>query len=344
MCINKIIQSFLSICLLLISSLSSLHASNLEKVTFGIGWKAEPEYGGFYQAAATGIYEAYGLDVTVKAYGAGSNTIQLLIAGDIDYRMGGNGYMSLNYVKEGIPFVSVAACFQKDPSVLIARKNNQLETIKDLNDRPILIGAMSKVSWWKFLVNRYGFKDENVRPYNFNMAPFIADDQLVQQGYLTSEPYALKKAGVEPQVFLLADYGFKAYGTLIDTSVKRVQNNPDQVQRFVEASILGWYSYLYGDPSPANAIIKKQNPEMTDEKIAYSIQSMKSFGILNSGDAEKNGIGTMSDDRWKSFFNDSVEIGLYKSDMDYKKAYSLQFVNQPEKIKTKAAALKLNLP
>jgi NitT/TauT family transport system substrate-binding protein len=212
--------------------------------------------------------------------------------------------------------------------VLISHPNVGNDTLADLKGKPILIGAAGRTSYWPFLRAKFGYTDDQIRPYTFNVAPFLADPHVVQQGYVTSEPFVIEQQGVEPVVMLIADAGYSSYGSIIQTSRKLIEKNPDLVRRFVAASIEGWESYLHGDPSPANALIKKDNPEMTDALLAYAIAKMKRYGIVDSGDAVKRGIGAMSDARWQDFYKTMVEQGLYRRDMDYAKAYTLQFVNQ----------------
>lgn len=314
-----------------------------EKIVFGIGWKAEPEYGGFYQAKAEGIYDYFGLDVDVKTFGPRSNMTQMLIAKQVDFRMGGNGFISLNYVKENLPFVSVAALFQKDPVVLLYHPDTQIETIEDLIHRKGLIASAGRITWWKLLVEKYGFRDEMIQPYTFSLAPFIANNELFQQGYLTSEPYALEKAGIKPKLFLLSDHGYSSYSTMIDTSYEMIEKKPDIVQNFVNATILGYYSYLYGDSSKANEMIKKANPAMIDDKIAYSIATMKKYGVVDNEETKRNTIGMMTDKKWKHFFEESVKISLYSKNLDYTKAYNTRFINKAAQIKSLAKKLKINL-
>ena len=157
---------------------------------------------------------------------------------------------------------------------------------------------------------------------------FLADKQLSQQGYATSEPYAAIKAGVNPVVHLLADNGYRTYSTTIEVSQKLIDEKPDLVQRFVDASILGWKDYLYGNPAPGNVLIKKDNPDMTDDQIAFSIEAMKKYGIVDSGDAKTLGIGAMTDKRWKEAFDDAQALGVYAPGTDYTKAYTTRFVNK----------------
>jgi NitT/TauT family transport system substrate-binding protein len=304
-------------------------AQALDQVTFGTNWKAQAEHGGFYQAVATGIYEKHGLDVTIRPGGPQVNHAQLLAAGQIDFNMGGNVFGAFNYVLNDIPMVTVAATFQKDPQILMAHPDQGFKTLADLKGHPILISQDARTTYWEWLKVQYGFTDDMVRPYTFNPAPFLADPSAIQQGYLTSEPFAVEReGGFVPQVFLLADAGYDTYSTTIETSWRLVDENPDLVQRFINASIEGWYSYLYGDPAPANALIKADNPDMTDEQIAYSIGKLKEYGIVDSREAEELGIGAMTDERWRNFFRFAADAGLYPKDLDLSRAYTLQFVNK----------------
>src|SRR5579862_3340197 len=303
-------------------------AAALDQVTFGTDWRAEAEHGGYYQALATGIYERYGLKVTLRQGGPQLNHTQLLAAGRLDFDEAPNSFIGLNFAKEGIPMVAVAAFFQKDPSVLIAHPNVGNDSLAGLKGKPIMISADTRVGYWLFLKAKFGYSDDQIRPYNFNAAPFLADKNAVQQGYLTSEPYLIEQQGVKPVVFLLADAGYASYGSLIETSQKLIDEKPELVQRFVNASIEGWYSYLYGDPAPGNALIKRDNPEQTDDLLAYAIAKIKANGIVDSGDSTSQGIGAMSEARWKSFFDVMTSQGLYSPTLDWKKAYTTRFVNQ----------------
>ncbi len=303
-------------------------SEKLDKVTYGTNWFAQAEHGGFYQAVATGIYKEHGLDVTIKMGGPQVNGTQLLMGDAIDFFMG-YGSDAIKAVEEGIPKITVASMFQKDPQVLIAHPDVGVDSLEDLKGKPIIVSATANTTYWPFLKGKFGFTDDQKRPYNFNPGPFLADKSSAQQGYLTSEPLKIEKEGkFKPVVMLLADNGYTPYSTTIETKKELVEKNPDLVQRFVDASIKGWYSYLEGDPSPANELIKKDNPEMTDEQIAYGIENLKKYGIIISGDAETKGIGAMSEERWKSFFDTLSQQGVFKKDTDYKQAFTLQFINK----------------
>jgi len=299
-----------------------------ETVSFGTDWKAEAEHGGYYQAIATGIYRQHGLEVTLRQGGPQVNHAQLLAAGRLDFNLAPNSFGPLNFTAENIPMVEVAAIFQKDPSVLIAHPGQGNDSLPALKGKPIMIGSDTRITSWTFLKTKFGFTDDQIRPYTFSVAPFLADPNAVQQGYLSSEPFTIEAQGVRPVVLLLADAGYSSYGSLIQTSDKLVQEKPDLVQRFVDASVEGWYGYLYGDPRPANELIKRDNPEMTDALLAYGIAKIKQYGIVDSGDAKTNGIGAMTEARWRDFFETMANAGVYSKNLDFHKAYTLRFVNK----------------
>jgi NitT/TauT family transport system substrate-binding protein len=304
-------------------------AGKLDKVSFGTNWVAEAEHGGFFQAVADGTYKKYGLDVTIVPGGPNENNRMLLLAGKIEFFMTANTLMSFDAVANNIPVVSVAAIFQKDPQIFLTHPEAKVTKLEDLKPRTLFISKEGMTGYFQWLKSEYGFSEKNVRPYTFNSQPFIASPQSAMQGYLTSEPYAVEKsADFKPNVLLLADYGFNDYSTLIETRTELVEKKPDLVQRFVDASIIGWYNYIYGDNAAGNAMIKKFNPEMTDDLLAYSVAKMKEYGIVDSGDSLKLGIGAMTDERVTNFFGKMVKAGLIKPDMDYRKSYTLRFVNK----------------
>jgi NitT/TauT family transport system substrate-binding protein len=304
-------------------------AQTLDKVTFGTNWVAEAEHGGFFQAVADGTYKKYGLDVSIVPGGPNENNRMLLIAGKIDFFMAANTLMSFDAVANEVPVVTIAAVFQKDPQVMLTHPDAKVGKIEDLKPLTLFVSKEGMTSYFQWLKSEYGFSEKNVRPYNFNPQPFIANPKSAMQGYVTSEPFAVEKAaGFKPGVLLLADYGFNTYSTLIEARRDLIEKKPDMVQRFVDASMVGWYTYIYGNNAAGNALIKKLNPEMTDELLTYSVARMKEYGIVDSGDSLKNGIGAMSDERYASFFNKMVKAGVVKADLDFRKSYTLRFVNK----------------
>jgi NitT/TauT family transport system substrate-binding protein len=304
-------------------------AQTLDKVSYQTNWRAQAEHGGFYLAVTNGIYKKYGIDADIRMGGPQQSPSQLLLGGRVDMIMS-SAIEAINYLKEDIPFFCIGSIFQKDPQVIISHPNVGHDTLAQLKGAPILVGAGGRNSFWPFLKAKFGFTDEQVRPYTFNMAPFLADKNLSQQGFVSSEPYVIMQAGVKPVVHLIADAGFENYNTTINISRKMATEKKDVVQRFVTATLEGWAEYLKGGAAveAANAAIKRDNPDMTDDKIAYAFKVMNRHGLVKSGDALTLGVGAMTDARWKRFYDTMAAAGVFPKGLDVSKAYSLEFINK----------------
>jgi NitT/TauT family transport system substrate-binding protein len=316
---------------LFLLALAATGAYAQDKVTFATNWKAQAAHGGFYQAVADGTYKQFGLDVTIQQGGPQVNNRPLLPAGRIDFLMTGNLLHSFDNVKNNVPTVVVAAMFQKDPQALMAHPSQGYENFAKLKDAPLaLIAKDGQFSWWQWLKAVHGFKDEALKPYNYNLGPFLSNKKAIQQGYSVAEPIYIENQGkFKPVVHLLADHGFSTYSTVIEARTDTVKARPELVQRFVDASIVGWVNYLYGKRAAANAMMIKDNPEMTEAEIEASVVLMKQQGIVDSGEAKANGIGAMSNARIKDFYEQMVKAGLYKAgEVDLAKVATLQFVNR----------------
>jgi NitT/TauT family transport system substrate-binding protein len=296
-----------------------------EPFSFLTNWYAEAEHGGFYQALATGLYRQAGLDVSIKMGGPQVNGMQLLAAGRADCFMGYDT-QTLKAREQGVPAVTVASAFQKDANVLLAHPD--VKKIEDLKGRTLLIAAASHSTFWPWMKATWGFTDQQARPYTFNIQPFLADKRLAQQGYLSSEPYAVeKKGGFKPTVFLLADYGWPVYATTIVCLEKTLKERPQAVAAFVKASMQGWKSYLQGDARPGNALIRKENPEMSEELLAYGITTMNQAGIVTGGDAVKQGIGIITEARMRQTYDLMVKHQLLDpKKVDLKASYTTRFI------------------
>ncbi len=310
--------------------LTQTTAQGLDKISYNTNWRAQAEHGGFYYAQANGLYKQAGLEADIRMGGPQLNMNQILVGGVVDIVMS-NSFESINFVRENIPFLTIGSIFQKDPQVIISHPGVGHDTLDKLKGKTILVGGTGRTSYWLFLKAKFGFTDEQVRPYTFNIQPFVADKQISQQGFLSSEPFAIEKeAGIKPVVHLIADYGFDNYNTTFTTSRKLITEKKDVVQRFVDASLKGWAEYMKGGPGTdaANALIKKANPDMGDDKLAHAIKIMNDNGIVRSGDALKLGIGAMTDARWKNFYDTMAAAGAFPTGIDVTKAYSLEFVNK----------------
>jgi NitT/TauT family transport system substrate-binding protein len=301
-----------------------------EKISFVTDWLAEAEQGGFYEAKAQGLYAARGLDVTIRQGGASVNVPLLIASGAADMGIGSNNFIALNLLAAGAKARAVMASFQKDPQVLITHPRADIHGIADMRGKPIMISDATIETTWVWLKTKYGFEDKQIRKYTNNLAPFLVDPQAIQQGYVTSEPYLIEKAlGHAPQAYLLADAGYPGYGSLVLASGKMLAARPQAVKAFVEASIEGWRNYLSGDPKPGDALIRKDNPEISQELLDQARERLKRYGIVAGGDAQTRGIGTMSDARWTAFFETMAGAGIYPKSLGYRDAYSLDFLPAP---------------
>jgi len=304
----KILLALLSFLFLV----ENVYANN--KIIFATNWVAQPEHGGFYQALVDDEYSKCGLNVEIIQGGPNSNNRAKLITKKIDLYMGGNLIQLINARSENIPIKMVASFFQKDPQIIISHPEGNLknwESVKDAD--PIFISDLGLVTFYKWMEKEYGFESSKRRPYLFNPSPFLANVNSAQQGYLTSEPYVIRRElGIEPNIFLLAEHGFDTYATTIEALDETITNRQADIQCFIDASKIGWKRYLYGDSSKANELIKKENPDMTDEKINYSINKLKQYGIVDSGDTLKNGIGYFSPKRIQAFYAKMLEYDVVK--------------------------------
>jgi NitT/TauT family transport system substrate-binding protein len=303
---------------------ATAQAQTPDRLVFGTNWYAQAEHGGFYQALAEDTYRKQGLDVTVRMGGPQVNGMQLLLAGRMDLFMGYD-LQTIQAVAQDLPVVTVAATFQKDPAVIIAHPG--VARLEELKGRPIAISAASETTYWPWLRARYGFTDDQKRPYTFSVQPFLLDKRLAQQGYITSEPYSVEKGGVKPVLFLLADLGYPPYAQTIVATRDTLAKRGDAVRRFVQATAEGWKSYL-ANPAPGNALIRRDNPQMEAALIAYGLEKIKAYAIVTGGDAERLGIMTMTDARWRRTFEFMVEAKMVKPDLDYRRAYTLDIVRE----------------
>jgi len=301
---------------------TSAAAQPLDRIIFATDWLAQAEHGGFYQAVAEGTYRKHGLDVTIRMGGPQVNGLQLLAAGQLDVVMG-DALQVLSAVEQNVPVTAIAATFQKNPTVLIAHPG--VAKLEDLKGKPIAVSAASNTTFWPWLKQRYGFTDDQKRPYAFSVQPFLVDPKLSQQGFATSEPFSIEKGGVKPVVFLLAEQGYPPYSEVLAVRRDALRERTDALTRFVRASAEGWKSYL-ANPAPGNALIKRDNPQMSDELLAYGHRKMQEYGIVTGADTATLGLLTMTDKRWQQTLEFLRGAGLAKAGIDYAPGYTLSIV------------------
>lgn len=307
-------------------TLAARRAKAATPVRFVTDWKAQAEHGGFYQALAQGLFAKRGLDVEIIQGGPDVNIPQLIANGAADFGMGSNSFIVMNLVRSQIPIRAVMAIFQKDPQILMSHPRRDINSIADMKGMPILISAASMGSFWPWLRAKFGFTDSQIRKYTYNLAPFIVNPNAIQEGYLTSEPFTVEqKAGWQPKIFLLADYGYPGYANMVLVPEKRINEDPRTVQGFVDAARDGWLHYLQ-DPAPANTLIKRANPDMTDAILAQALDKMKRYDMILSKDGRVFGLGSMTGKRWKIFYDTMQAEKLYPPHLDYRRAFDLRFI------------------
>jgi NitT/TauT family transport system substrate-binding protein len=314
--------------ILISASLAALirPAAAATTIRFVTDWKAQAEHGGFYQALAEGLYAKRGLDVKIIQGGPDVNVPQLLAGGAADFGMGSNSFICLNLVKTGVPIRAVMAIFQKDPQVLMSHPRRDINSLADMRGKPVLISAATMNAFWPWLRAKFGFSDKQIRRYTYNLAPFILDPNAIQEGYLTSEPFTVQQqAHWAPKIFLLSDFGYPGYANMVLVPQKWIDTNRRAVQQFVDATRDGWLHYL-DNPHQGNALIKRDNPDISDAILAQALDKMKRYDLLLSGDGKAFGLGSMTDGQWKLFYDTMAAEGLYPKGLDYRKAYDLSFV------------------
>jgi NitT/TauT family transport system substrate-binding protein len=320
--IRRLMDFAIAAATILALSVDACGAQSLQKIVFSTDWLAEAEHGGFYQAVAEGTYRKYGLDVDIRMGGPQVNGLQLLAAGRLDIAMG-DALQVMSAIEQNVPVVAIAATFQKNPTVVIAHPG--VTQLEELKGKPIALGAASNTTFWPWLREKYHFTDDQKRPYGFSVQPFLVDPALSQQGFVTSEPFSIEKGGVQPTVFLLADRGYPPYSEVLAVTRKTLGARRDALERFIRASAEGWKRYL-ADPAPGNALIKRANPQMSDELLAYGVRKIKEYALVTGGDARRLGIMTMTDARWKATADFLRAAGLAKPEVDYGRAYTLDLV------------------
>ncbi len=302
-------------------------AAGATKLVYQTSWTPEPDEAGVYQAVATGLYASYGLDVEIHTGGPQLNSSQIFFAGKADF-VTTDGFRVAEFAQQGLPGLAIAAFYQRSPIVILSHEHVGNDTLADLRGKPILISEAERNSYWSWLKAKFGYSEEQARPYTFNMAPFLVDPTLSMQGYITDEPYKARRQGVDPVVHLLADSGYLDYYNVTLASSRLVAENKPLVQRFVDATIKGWHSYLTGDPRPANDLIKRGNPDMTDDLIAYARSAMKQYRLFESDDVTKGGLGAMSDAAWHNLYRSMSAVGALPTGIDISKGYTLEFINK----------------
>ena len=300
----------------------SAPAQNLTPVTMQLNWHAQADFGGYFTAKADGIYEKHGLDVTIKQGGPQMNIHQLLAAGSVDFVMG-TSVRTMMIRHTGVPIVAVAAFYQFDPVTILVHDGSGINSPADLKGRQIYLPGIARINYWPMFKHRYGLDDAQIRPFDPTYRGFSLDKASSSQGHLTEDGYRMKKLGIAGKSLWLADFGWVPYSSTLDATEKTIAERPKMVEAFVKATAEGYRRYLQ-NPASAHALIRKTNPNMEEEQAQYAYSVMKDRGLVDGKGVK---IGSMTDARWEATFRLLTESGMLPADFDFKKAYTLRFVN-----------------
>ncbi|EPN6624935.1 ABC transporter substrate-binding protein [Raoultella ornithinolytica] len=300
----------------------SLAVEAEEKIVLLTSWYAQAEQGGYYQAQATGIYKKYGLEVDIRSGGPQVNGMQLLLSKRADIIIGYDLQL-LEGIQRGFQAKAIAAPFQYDPQGLLT--HTDVASLEGLKGKTILVSSSGQATWWPWLKGQYQLNDAQARPYTFNIQPFVADDNVAQQAYVSSEVFQVQKAGVKSNFFLFSEHGYPPYGGILIARPETIADRNAALAKFVRASMEGWVSYL-NNPAPGNALIKKDNPKMTDDLLAWAVTQIRQHHLIDGGDAASEGWGTMTETRWRKTRDFMVSANLLDAATDWKQAYTTEFV------------------
>lgn len=300
----------------------SLTVQAEDKIVLLTSWYAQAEQGGYYQAQATGIYKKYGLDVDIQSGGPQVNGMQLLLSKRADVIIGYDLQL-LEGIQRGFQAKAIAAPFQYDPQGLLTHAD--VTSLEGLKGKTILVSSSGQATWWPWLKGQYQLDDAQARPYTFNIQPFVADENLAQQAYVSSEVFQVQKAGVKSNFFLFSEHGYPPYGGILIARPETIAERNAAMAKFVRASMEGWVSYL-NNPAPGNTLIKKENPKMTDDLLAWGVTQIRQHHLIDGGDAATEGWGTMTEARWHKTRDFMVSANLLNAATDWKQAYTTEFV------------------
>lgn len=294
--------------------------------TLVTNWYAEPEHGGFFQAQATGLYRDAGLEVVIQPGSPQLNVVQLLLGGEADAVIGFDPQVLIQ-VARGVPIMTVAAMFQFDQEGLLV--HDDITRIEQLRGHTLMIASASQTGFWPWLKLRFGFTDDQARPYNNNVQPFLMDRMVATQAIATAEPCTMRASGVPVRFLPFHDAGYPTYSCTIVMRRDVAERDPGRIRAFVEASARGYRDYLGGDPGPANRLILSQNPVLNQGQIDCAVGVMRATSVITGGDAAHGGIGVMTAARWQATAEFLTHYRLLPQGVDWRRAFSLDYLPSP---------------
>lgn len=282
-------------------------------VTLQLNWKPEPQFGGFYAAEVDDIYARHGLGVTITAGGAGAPTVDMIGAGTVPFAIV-SGDEIVRARAMGNLIVALFAVYQTNPQGIMTRASRGFKSLGDVFTHRGILAMERGLPYSDFLHKKYGFGKLKIVPSPFgDLSLYRTEENYAMQCFVTSEPLAAKKTGIEPQTFLIADSGYNPYTTVLATSESYLKANPEIVKSMIDAAREGWQSYL-ADPTKTNEYMGRLNPTMDAQTFKDSAAAQKP--LIESPDTKRLGVGAMTLDRWQTLVQQLVELNVIDKPVD----------------------------
>ncbi|MFN4040699.1 MAG: ABC transporter substrate-binding protein [Brevundimonas sp.] len=279
------------------------------RVRLRLALDAEPglAQAGVFQALATDLYARRRLsierlpDATPLGERLGASNAELALAAD--------AVAILDLAAQRAPVRAVAAFLQKSPLALIARGQPGPDLISTLRDRPILVSPSDAPLAWPWLRARFGLV-ETQRQAATTDAFFDEPGAVLLADVLTAPQAVLQ---TRPQIQLLADQGYPAYGGVLAVPDAFARDNVRALRDFVAETVEGWRDYLQDDPDAAHALMRQADPSLTEPVQMAARSRMRDLALVEGGDAALVGLGAMTAERWQAVSEAAVQAGLFSA-------------------------------
>jgi NitT/TauT family transport system substrate-binding protein len=323
---RRFIEVAVAALLVLLAQPAFAQEKKLTPVRFTLNWLPTPDHAGYYAAKIGGIYEKYGLDVAIRPGGPQVNVHQLLAANQTDMIMG-TTMRAFNARSEGIPIVTVASWYQRDATTFMLHPDNKATNLAELKSNQVMIPNIAKVNYWPWLKVKFGFNDDQLKPYDFAFRAWAINPLAISQGYITTDKPNMIAAGVpNGRSLLLADFGWNQYINTVDVLEEMIATRPEVIRAFLKATAEGWRAYL-NDPTAVNSELTRLNPDLGKEAAMSGYEIIKSYKLLGVSAADEGKIGQISGERLKDFADEMVKAGALKPSDTYLKSFTLQFMD-----------------
>lgn len=299
------------------------------RLRFASGGATGAELGGFYQALANGAYEKRGLTVEILAGAAGADAPALLAASAVELAFARDSFAPLRLIGSGAPVKAVAAFFQKDPAVLIARPERGEEGFPPVEGRAVFMSDRDRAGVWSWLNGRDGFTADQARvqPPQALLDAFAGERESLLLGRLTDGDLDRVRRRIDavPRRRLPADDGYPGYGALVVAPNAFARDNAQALRAFIAASVEGWRDYVHGEGARGDALIRRAAPDTAQAALDAAREALKANAVVDGGDAALYGLGAMTPDRWQAFAEQTA-AAFIDGAPDWREAFTTQYL------------------